>query len=326
MEGPGLQRIQTCRDRGGHAAVRGCGGLRRRGQRAPQRAPTCPAGAGGRPGAAAGPARSRERGAQDRTPQARWPERAKAPGRSRSRTLGRGEPRRGAEAAQPQSGPARSLPSPEEEEAPRQAGGQRGLQRRCRSPAVGRRLLRGISSPAAAVPPRLPSSSRPQTLRKEPAGALSRSVRSTCRRQRARQPRPARQDPPPPRLPAPPPPAPAACRGCLPAPRPPPAPPARGAAGRPGAAVTGAGAGASAAFTGGRVPLRLPEGRPRRAGGDRRRLVAPDPRLPAPRLPRALRHPRQPRGGSAQAGVVRVFTPGSRFLLSRSSRAGPGPF
>ncbi|XP_069665428.1 proline-rich protein 2-like [Haliaeetus albicilla] len=316
--------MQPC----GAAAGSGGGGSGRRSGHRPAR-PAWGTGGGGRQRRA--PARSRERGAQDRTPQARWPERAKPPSRSRIRTAGRGEPRRGAEAAQPQSGPARSLPSPEEEEAPRQAGGQRGLQRRCRSPAVGRRLLRGISSPAAAVPPRLPSSSRPQTLRKEPAGALSRSARSTCRRQRARQAPACPAGPsvrPPPRLPAPPP-APAACRGCLPAPRPPAAPPSRGAAGWPGAAVTGAGA--SAAFTGGRVPLRLPEGRPRRAGGDGRRLVAPDPRLPAPRLPaprlpRALRHPRQPRGGSAQAGVVRVFAPGSRFLLSRSSRAGPGPF
>lgn len=107
-----------------------------------QRAPTRPAGAGGQTAAA------ELRAGQDCTPQPRWPQRAESL-RSRIRAPGRGEPRRGAER------PARSLQSSKRRK--RRPGGRPArLQRRCRSPAAGRRLLSGISSPATAVPTRLP--------------------------------------------------------------------------------------------------------------------------------------------------------------------------
>lgn len=135
MEGPGLQRIQPCRDRGGHAAVRGCGGLRRR-LRAPQRAPTSPAGAGrGGAGGGAGPRSAAPAAGEGKTPET-----------EPDPDPGRGEPR-GA-----RSGRLGPVLPPEEGGRPARASAAPPQPRRGQEAPQGH-FQPGCCSPAAVPPP-----------------------------------------------------------------------------------------------------------------------------------------------------------------------------
>lgn len=193
------------------------------------------------------------------TPQPRWQERSKP--QSRCRTLGRGELRRGAEAAPPQSGRL--------------------------GPFLPRRERRAASagfSGAAAAPPLTGGSARtcPTWLLQSRRDFPPSPARKLCGRSPQARYRgaPAAVSSPTapacaagPLLPAPSPPRPAARRGCLPAPRPLAAPPVR-----PRRCC-----GVSGGSDGSRVPLVLPADRQRRVGGDRRRLGSPSTAAPRSR-------------------------------------------
>lgn len=256
MEGPGLHRIQTCGDRGGHAAVGAAGAA---GTDPPGRR----GGADGGCGAGSGAGLY-----------------AAAPVAAKGRISAEPNPDSGKRRAPQGRGAAGSVPSVPGGRGARRAGERPArVQRRCRSPAAGRRLFSGISSPATAVPPRLPPpppAARKLCGRSPQArwelGSEHLPASPACAAGRCCPPAPRS----PPRA------CPAARRRCLPAPR---------CCWR-GAVVTGAGASAALAA------LRSRCGCPG-AAGDSGRLR--DPRLRAPAC-RAVPQPAACRAG--QRGQV----------------------